>query len=416
MKNRILLLSLILMTYTASGQWHLIDSVNDSKTAMAIVHPDSLFYTSYNLRGEVIRLAPQRDTLSTLFTSEWFLDIQFPEPGIGYLCGGTAFGMNKNCIAKTTDYGKTWDSISANQFNGYNFKKLSFLNKNIGLIGGDAGYVLTHDGGQSFQKINIDTNGLYTGCKDITIVDGRFIVSEVRRVVVTHPFMVSQIMYSDDQGITWTRSIANTDTFSVNGNNEFSGIKEIHFIDNQNGYAVGADGQFLKTQDKGSTWQRIAIPLTGNITSVNFTSLTDGFVCHEGDLYKTKDGGNTWHIQVLPFNFKVSKVDFFDSMVGYALGGKAIYKTTQFGDPLAINSLETSQLKVFPNPAKSIIKIEVAQGIQVKSLDLFDATGRHIQAYLDNIESIDISKIDSGAYMLILDTNQGQLTKKIMIK
>src|SRR5204863_1560904 len=93
------------------------------------------------------------DSVQTVFTTDWFNDIYFPSPNVGYACGGTAFGMHPCMLAKTTDGGQTWDSPLSNG-GSYNFSKIFFVNDSVGYISGDY-FVKTTDGGQTFTTISI---------------------------------------------------------------------------------------------------------------------------------------------------------------------------------------------------------------------------------------------------------------------
>lgn len=54
------------------------------------------------------------------------------------------------------------------------------------------------------------------------------------------------IIYSDDDGLTWHQSEVPVSVL----------ITDVHFFDNQSGWAVGHDGVLLRSLDQGASWQK----------------------------------------------------------------------------------------------------------------------------------------------------------------
>ncbi|MFP4471125.1 MAG: YCF48-related protein, partial [Bacteroidales bacterium] len=54
-------------------------------------------------------------------------------------------------------------------------------------------------------------------------------------------------------------------------------LNAIHFIDNQNGWAVGDHGTLLKTADGGSGWQIVGSPVNENLQDVFFLHQDHGW-------------------------------------------------------------------------------------------------------------------------------------------
>ena len=73
-------------------------------------------------------------------------------------------------------------------------------------------------------------------------------------------------------------------------------------------------------------------------------------------------------------------------------------------------------ISIFPNPTASIIFVEADFNIQ--SITVFDISGRKL---LDrkteaNLTSLDLSAFDNGIYFMLIKTDEGQVTKKIIKK
>jgi len=83
-----------------------------------------------------------------------------------------------------------------------------------------------------------------------------------------------------------------------------SSPSRMHFIDNQNGFAIKRfTDKFWKTTDGGLTWEEIEFDSgDGDFTDVYFEDSMNGYVVGrfdintEGVIYKTEDGGDTWTI------------------------------------------------------------------------------------------------------------------------
>lgn len=73
-----------------------------------------------------------------------------------------------------------------------------------------------------------------------------------------------------------------------------------------------------------------------------------------------------------------------------------------------------NSLSVFPNPATDILNIKTINTIN--SIELYSILGKKVFATSQNISQINISNFQSGIYLLKIQTDQGRVTKKIVIK
>eukprot|EP00659_Diplonema_papillatum_P004559 gene4559-7051_t len=95
------------------------------------------------------------------------------------------------------------------------------------------------------------------------------------------------ILYSDDQGATWTQAKVPTRQL----------LTAVFFADDQHGWAVGHDAQILATTDGGVTWtqQFQDLKREAPLLDVWFKDASNGFaVGAYGALIETTDGGKTW--------------------------------------------------------------------------------------------------------------------------
>mgnify|MGYP000265331334 CR=1 FL=1 len=90
--------------------------------------------------------------------------------------------------------------------------------------------------------------------------------------------------------------------------------------------------------------------------------------------------------------------------------------TTFISGTLSVDSdVLASMVKIYPNPFTDYIKLELNAGIVVKEISLKDITGKSISNFsLKNIDRIDVSHLSNGMYLLVVKTDKGTLSKKIV--
>lgn len=87
--------------------------------------------------------------------------------------------------------------------------------------------------------------------------------------------------------------------------NTFAWFRDVFFLNQTDGWIVGADGVLVSTTDGGATWVQTRKFTNDNFIQVHFTSRTDGWLLCERDFFKrgkeavsylrhTTDGGRTW--------------------------------------------------------------------------------------------------------------------------
>lgn len=72
---------------------------------------------------------------------------------------------------------------------------------------------------------------------------------------------------------------------------------------------------------------------------------------------------------------------------------------------LSVDSKESREFRVFPNPNKGILHIN-GNLSQLKSISIYSFAGQHIMELQDNFKEIDLSSLKSAIYFLRLDTDE----------
>ena len=81
---------------------------------------------------------------------------------------------------------------------------------------------------------------------------------------------------------------------------------------------------------------------------------------------------------------------------------------------LGNDSFEISKITVYPNPTADFIHLEIPDNNQLKGIKMFDYNGKQVLNTSESGKTIDISNFASGTYILLLETEKGNLTKKII--
>jgi photosystem II stability/assembly factor-like uncharacterized protein len=334
-------------------------------------------------------------------------------------------GVSNNGIWKTTDGGLNWTKYSGAIFNNSaSFANhVYFWDANNGYAGGDPvankfEMYKTTDGGTTWSVIstapapqNAD-EFTYVGVKDV-VGDNIWLGTSTGR-----------ILYSGDRGNTW--AAYSSPALDFGGVITEGSFASFAFKDANNGLLVTDDSgtAFLyKTTDGGQTWEDIS-PLGswyyGDIAFVPGTSNTyvsTGITNAgpTGSSYST-DGGLTWteidadeqRGTVSFLNGETGWCGFFSDGPGGSLG---IFK---FEGNLAVSDVATkSNLKVYPNPATSVVNFNAEK--QISSVVLMDMTGKVVAKSTGS--SINVSSFAAGVYVAQVKYANGSVENtKVIVK
>lgn len=80
----------------------------------------------------------------------------------------------------------------------------------------------------------------------------------------------------------------------------------------------------------------------------------------------------------------------------------------------SISNLHNVEIKLHPNPANTKLHLTMDKSIKIKSYAILDSSGKEIRSTILKGDSIDIEALDSGQYILVLQTNKGSITRPFM--
>lgn len=202
--------------------------------------------------------------------------------------------------------------------------------------------------------------------------------------------------------------------FGKDGVYHYHGTKEAPYMIGIMKGKVTEDGDLqLIPQPRAKGVRPSLTPLTGaTITDFSENSLGNGYILtyvRNGDTYK---------------------VDYSWTNTGrytYIFSGPSGTTTEVYNGsapcelPTWIEELEDweSSLKIYPNPASTILNISYNEPIPVaavKEVSLLDMTGKKIFTIDHAVKSMDVANLARGIYLLQVKYNQIQLSKKVIIQ
>jgi photosystem II stability/assembly factor-like uncharacterized protein len=372
-------------------------------------------------------------------------DIDFPTDMVGYIAADSGI------LLKSIDGGENWDEVihsGIDPTNSFNFVDIDFVDADNGfaVTGPTMPTVFkTVDGGTTWEDISAPftsvcyKNSLFAIDANNTFLGGAgcFQSGQIERF---------------NNGV-WSVMGVNYESFDT-----YETVLSIDFYNNNYGLAA-MRGQFmLRTIDGGTTWDTIptGISATGHLTSVDIVNDTLAYAGYDENgggfgILRTVDGGLTWEQDMesatffYPAFLSVAHSSIGDIYSGalssnspggliferttgntwwdYQQVDQAIYSMDGYGDDVMFgvgdsgyvvvntpfNQLSTTnnydliELTVFPNPANDRINVKQEGGFM--NIQILSIQGQvvHQSELTKSLETIDISNLESGTYLLYCD-------------
>ncbi|MEO1031027.1 MAG: T9SS type A sorting domain-containing protein [Bacteroidota bacterium] len=83
-------------------------------------------------------------------------------------------------------------------------------------------------------------------------------------------------------------------------------------------------------------------------------------------------------------------------------------------ETLSSNEFDSQDLRVYPNPFKEMLKLDVSQQIELQSITVYDITGKSVFHSSENLRQLDLGHLEAGTYILSLQTETEKTTFKII--
>ncbi len=235
------------------------------------------------------------------------------------------------------------------------------------------------------------SGGLYVSCLAVDPNNANKVT------VVFSNYNINSIYYSLDAGTTWISVSGNLEQNS-NGSGNGPSIRWISILPFQ-----GHNKYFCGTS--------IGLFSADSLTLSDFSNAGTQWVQEGADVF-----GNT----IVPHIF----IREADNMVAVATHGSGIY-TTHYGWNVGVGSIANaaSAINVYPNPATNKVKISwQSKSNNHINLLLFDLNGKLIfeqqnmaSSIGKNAETIDVSSLSSGVYLLNMNDGKENFNQKIVV-
>lgn len=157
---------------------------------------------------------------------------------------------------------------------------------------------------------------------------------------------------------------------------------------------------------------------SGNVTrlkteqTINLTIYVIGFPVPIGDVVQTvynyyddNDGSLVFRTSTNVFDINAGGQVFQDTVIVYEAQDRS---TLSLDNAIAVNDL-----KLYPNPVDTILNIDVAQNNVINAITIMDLNGR-IVINSKQDSSIDVTNLQSGLYIINIDSANGVVTKKFI--
>lgn len=145
--------------------------------------------------------------------------------------------------------------------------------------------------------------------------------------------------------------------------------------------AVGLRGLIMLSDDQGTTWRQVEVPVSSDLLAVQFVGPAKGWVVgQDGVVLHSDDGGEHWARQ-------------FDGNAAHDLAVAHFQTKVQAGDPTAEQSLSDVELNYGNGPEQALLDLwfeDEQHGFVVGSFGTLFATddgGTTWQCWMDRVES-----------------------------
>ncbi len=91
-------------------------------------------------------------------------------------------------------------------------------------------------------------------------------------------------------------------------------------------------------------------------------------------------------------------------------GNQAIYGN----EILSTQDFNNLSFSLYPNPVQNALYIENKNNIEITTLKIYDVLGRLVLEEKRDINQLDVSSLENGLFFVIIETDKGSITKKII--
>lgn len=397
--------------------WKLIDTITGANLMNIHFWDANNGIISGELNGKFLKThdgGASWDTVTVPFltnTMGYLTDMKFVDDKRGFVCGGSGFSSIQNVLIGTKDGGQTWDSLIVNWPSVYEFSGLDFILTNSikGIVFTNGSMYKTLDSGKTLTAVNLPVTGFAFYVNDAVLVDNTIVLAG------STGFTPNKIYVSSDWGANWVNTFNDTLAITALGANG-------HTL-----YAACGGGWIIKSDNGGNSWTKVRVAANAmNFNRVKFGAndyvylTANNSANNSSYIYGSDNNGSTWTSQIVDGNSNwMVDVSMPAKDTGYAIAYRRVYKTTNGGGlNLSVLNLtaDNDGIQLYPNPTHNKLFIETAAGVKIKSLAIYDITGKNIRTELKDPKQINVSSLERGDYIIKIETDKCTTVKKLLVQ
>jgi photosystem II stability/assembly factor-like uncharacterized protein len=358
---------------------------------------------------------------------------------IAYYGGGINTPIDTTCIFATTDGGTTWRKQRTSlpskiKWASQTFQGIRFTDAMNGWVFGLGVIEHTTDGGATWTtQLRWKEDAIY----DDLFTTGYFRNAREGWIAGYGSF----ILHTTDAGATWVTQHVDTATREdgVPLNTETYTLISIHFADSLNGYVATTHGNYLYTRDGGASWHAGSTGYPNDNVEVFMRdsdmiwqvggNYCDNSGCYSGQsILYSADGGASWK-PVIATTGELGSTPQFVSIAW--ITPRLGYVSNEYGEIFRIRDTSSSVagvdrsreeeengITVYPNPAREMLHVELADGSGETRVNIYDPLGRIVSSAGVNAVSgitIGTSALSPGSYILEAINNGKRMRRKVTV-
>ena len=97
-------------------------------------------------------------------------------------------------------------------------------------------------------------------------------------------------------------------------------------------------------------------------------------------------------------------------------GGSAYIDNLKINDEvLAVNDATKGNIKLYPNPVKDILKLNLPNGEKISTIEVYNTLGQKVSDF-GNVEEINLKQLKAGVYIINMKNNKGKTYSSKIVK
>ncbi len=192
---------------------------------------------------------------------------------------------------------------------------------------------------------------------------------------------------------------------------------DLHWVPGNGGQQIVVAKEILGTTRMSSAFQ--AYPIDGTDYTAN-DQFGSGDDLGDGTFVVFNGTGNSMTLSGLNENSNYA-IRVYDYKKNAANGNNALYL---LGNAVTIEESPSSlgikedelrkNIKIYPNPTTDDVTVEVLSNIDIKTIEIFDVTGRLLKTKHKNFEKISLKNYSKGIYFIRVKDSSSHITKQII--